>query len=214
MFSQAPKELAPTEDQGVIFGIVDTPVELDARPAHAVHPRGEPDGRCRSRSRSSPSRSPSRTAASGASVLQAVGGARANGVRDPPGGAGRGRGDPRHPDVPDPAAGAARRRHSSRSSSSSPRPPRAPRSWSFAQKLQEKATASGMFAFPPLIDVKIDQPAVGDRDRSREGGRAGARPPDGRRRTSVGARAATTSTASASAAAATRSSRSSCAPSG
>ncbi len=28
----------------------------------------------------------------------------------------------------------------------------------FAQKLQEKATASGMFAFPPLIDVKIDQP--------------------------------------------------------
>ena len=28
----------------------------------------------------------------------------------------------------------------------------------FAQKLQEKATQSGMFAFPPLIDVKIDQP--------------------------------------------------------
>ncbi len=28
----------------------------------------------------------------------------------------------------------------------------------FAQKLQEKAAASGMFAFPPLIDVKIDQP--------------------------------------------------------
>jgi multidrug efflux pump len=28
----------------------------------------------------------------------------------------------------------------------------------FAQKLQEKATASGMFAFPPLIDVKFDQP--------------------------------------------------------
>jgi multidrug efflux pump len=30
---------------------------------------------------------------------------------------------------------------------------------SFAQKLQEKATASGLFAFPPLIDVKIDQPS-------------------------------------------------------
>jgi multidrug efflux pump len=29
----------------------------------------------------------------------------------------------------------------------------------FAQKLQEKAMASGMFAFPPLIDVKIDQPS-------------------------------------------------------
>jgi multidrug efflux pump len=28
----------------------------------------------------------------------------------------------------------------------------------FAQKLQEKAAKSGMFAFPPLIDVKIDQP--------------------------------------------------------
>ncbi|WP_242336770.1 MULTISPECIES: efflux RND transporter permease subunit [Anaeromyxobacter] len=30
----------------------------------------------------------------------------------------------------------------------------------FAKKLQEKATASGMFAFPPLIDVKIDQPST------------------------------------------------------
>jgi multidrug efflux pump len=28
----------------------------------------------------------------------------------------------------------------------------------FVQQLQEKATKSGMFAFPPLIDVKIDQP--------------------------------------------------------
>ncbi|MFL5299000.1 MAG: efflux RND transporter permease subunit [Anaeromyxobacteraceae bacterium] len=28
----------------------------------------------------------------------------------------------------------------------------------FAQKLQEKAAKSGIFAFPPLIDVKIDQP--------------------------------------------------------
>ncbi len=30
----------------------------------------------------------------------------------------------------------------------------------FATQLQEKATTSGMFAFPPLIDVKIDQPQV------------------------------------------------------
>jgi multidrug efflux pump len=29
----------------------------------------------------------------------------------------------------------------------------------FAQRLQEKATESGMFAFPPLIDVKLDQPS-------------------------------------------------------
>ncbi|WP_404369305.1 efflux RND transporter permease subunit [Corallococcus coralloides] len=28
----------------------------------------------------------------------------------------------------------------------------------FAQQLQEKATQSGMFAFPPIIDVKLDQP--------------------------------------------------------
>jgi multidrug efflux pump len=28
----------------------------------------------------------------------------------------------------------------------------------FATKLQEKAATSGMFAFPPLIDVKVDQP--------------------------------------------------------
>jgi multidrug efflux pump len=29
----------------------------------------------------------------------------------------------------------------------------------FAQKIQEKAVQSGMFAFPPLIDVKLDQPS-------------------------------------------------------
>ncbi|ABS25233.1 efflux RND transporter permease subunit [Anaeromyxobacter sp. Fw109-5] len=29
----------------------------------------------------------------------------------------------------------------------------------FAKQLQERATASGMFAFPPLIDVKLDQPS-------------------------------------------------------
>ena len=38
----------------------------------------------------------------------------------------------------------------------------------FAQKIQQKAMASGMFYFPPLIDVKIDQPQtefVIDRDK-------------------------------------------------
>jgi multidrug efflux pump len=38
----------------------------------------------------------------------------------------------------------------------------------FAQTLQGKATQSGMFAFPPLIDTKIDQPQaeiVLDRDK-------------------------------------------------
>ena len=45
----------------------------------------------------------------------------------------------------------------SRSSSCSLRPP-SREILGFAQKLQAKATASGLFAFPPLIDVKIDQP--------------------------------------------------------
>jgi len=38
----------------------------------------------------------------------------------------------------------------------------------FANKLQERAAKSGMFAFPPLIDVKVDQPeseVVIDRER-------------------------------------------------
>jgi multidrug efflux pump len=41
----------------------------------------------------------------------------------------------------------------------------------FARQLQERATKSGMFAFPPLIDVKVDQPEtelVIDRDKVAE----------------------------------------------
>jgi multidrug efflux pump len=41
----------------------------------------------------------------------------------------------------------------------------------FAQKLQQKAATSGIFAFPPLIDTKIDQPqseVVIDRDKAAE----------------------------------------------
>ncbi len=41
----------------------------------------------------------------------------------------------------------------------------------FAQQLQEKAAGSGMFAFPPIVDVKIDQPEseiVIDRDKVAE----------------------------------------------
>src|SRR5690606_182030 len=30
----------------------------------------------------------------------------------------------------------------------------------FAQQLQQKAATNGMFAFPPIIDTKIDQPQV------------------------------------------------------
>ncbi len=42
---------------------------------------------------------------------------------------------------------------------------------SFVQKIQEKATQSGLFAFPPLIDVKLDQPEAQlelDRDKVAE----------------------------------------------
>src|SRR5207248_6925196 len=41
----------------------------------------------------------------------------------------------------------------------------------FAQKLQQKAATSGIFAFPPLIDTKIDQPQseiVIDREKAAE----------------------------------------------
>ncbi|MFA6283076.1 MAG: efflux RND transporter permease subunit [Desulfurivibrionaceae bacterium] len=43
-----------------------------------------------------------------------------------------------------------------------------PRILEFAQQIQQKAAASGMFAFPPVIDVKIDQPQaefIIDRDK-------------------------------------------------
>ena len=157
MFSQAPKELAPTEDQGYIFGILDTPSNSTLDQLAPLHPRGEQDGDVDPGvGLHIPDHLPERRLLG--CRLQAVGGARANGVRDPPGGPGRGRGDPRHQGVPDP-------------------PPALPGGGqfpvefviastaesaevlSFAQKLQEKATASGMFAFPPLIDVKIDQPS-------------------------------------------------------
>ncbi len=47
----------------------------------------------------------------------------------------------------------------------------APEILAFVQQLQEKATQSGMFAFPPIVDVKIDQPESQieiDRDRVAE----------------------------------------------
>ena len=34
----------------------------------------------------------------------------------------------------------------------------------FAQKLQQKCATNGMFAFPPQIDTKVDQPEVGTGD--------------------------------------------------
>ena len=123
VLTQAPKELAPTEDQGYIFGILDTPSNSTLDQLAPLHPRGEQDGDVRSRSRTSRSRSPSRTEASGV-PSSSRGRAPANGVRDPPGGQAE-VADPHAQAVPDPPRrfpAAA----SSRSSSSSPRPPSCP----------------------------------------------------------------------------------------
>ena len=81
---------------------------------------------------------------------------------------------PRHPDVAGPAAGAAGRR---------PVPGRVRHrldrragaaSWSSRGSSSRRPLQSGMFAFPPIIDVKIDQPQSEIVHRSRQGGRARA----------------------------------------
>ena len=84
----------------------------------------------------------------------------------------------------------------------------------FARQLQEKAAQSGMFAFPPLIDVKLDQPQseiVLDRDKVAA---LGLSPPGGGAGPGARRWAATSSTASRWPGAATRSSPSCCAPTG
>ena len=43
MYMFSPKELAPNEDQGVVFGAIDVPRQRDARAAHALH-RGQVNG--------------------------------------------------------------------------------------------------------------------------------------------------------------------------
>ena len=211
MFAQSPKELAPTEDQGVIFGVVNTPANstLDqvtfstrerephghADPGGGLHlPDHLPDRRLLGRRPQALGRAqalrPSRSCPRCRSGW-------------PPSPASRpSRSCPRRCPAAD----------SSRWSSSSPRPPRPRRSSASRQQLQQKAATSGMFAFPPLIDVKIDQPESRDRASTATrwpssastsqtvGAGSGARP-----------WAATSSTASASPGAATRSFRSCCA---
>ena len=75
-----------------------------------------------------------------------------------------------------------------------------------------EAMKSGQFAFPPIIDVQIDQAEDRDRHRPRQGRVDGPQHAAGRRRPRRRCSAATSSTASTSTGAATRSSRRSSAP--
>jgi multidrug efflux pump len=158
MFSQAPKELAPTEDQGVIFGIVDTPSNstLDqlgpsAREVNRTVmsiPEAEftfqntfPNGGFWGVGLK-PWEERARTAAKILPEVQArvaaIPGVRTFPILPPalPGGG----------NFPVELVIASTAESSE--------------ILGFAQKLQERAVASGMFAFPPLIDVKIDQPST------------------------------------------------------
>jgi multidrug efflux pump len=156
MFTQAPKELAPTEDQGVIFGVVNTPAnstldqvmqstrvvnkELMSIPEsrftfQITLPSGgfwgvgmKPwDERQRSTARILPEVG---------AKMAAIPGIQTFPILPPalPGGGG----------FPVEVVLASTAESSE--------------ILSFAQQIQQKAAQSGLFAFPPLIDVKIDQP--------------------------------------------------------
>jgi multidrug efflux pump len=169
MFTQSPKELAPTEDQGVIFGIVDTPANstLDqVMPyTHEVNrtvmqmPEGKftfqitfPNGgfwglalkpwddRTRNAFQILPEVQGRVSAITGVQTFPILPPALPGGGSFP---------------VEIVLASTAE----------------ASEILSFAQQLQLKAMQSQMFAFPPLIDVKIDQPQseiVVDRDKVAE----------------------------------------------
>ncbi len=156
MFSQAPKELAPAEDQGVIFGVVNTPsnstLDQVTQSTRAINRTvftipesaftfqiSQPGGgfwgvglkRWSERQRSAFKILPEVQAKVGV-----IPGVQTFAVVPPalPGGGGF--------PVEVILASTAESQEI----------------LGFAQKLQEKAARSGMFAFPPQIDVKIDQP--------------------------------------------------------
>jgi multidrug efflux pump len=156
MFVQAPRELAPTEDQGVIFGIVDTP-------ANSTLDQVLPSAREVNRTVLAVPE-----AAFTFQITLASGGFWGMGLK-PWEQRGRTAGEI----LPEVMAGV----------SAIPGvrtfpilPPALPGGGQFpveiviastaeagellgfAEQLQQKAAASGMFAFPPLVDVKIDQP--------------------------------------------------------
>jgi multidrug efflux pump len=169
MFTQAPKELAPTEDQGVIFGVVNTPAnstieqvtrftrvvndELQTIPEtkftfQVTFPAGgfwgdglKPwDERKRSSAQILPEVQAKLAAIPGIQTFAILPPALPGGGTFP---------------VEFIIASTAENTEI----------------LDFARKIQEKAAQSGMFAFPPLIDTKIDQPQseiVIDRDKVAE----------------------------------------------
>ena len=166
MFKMSPGELAPSEDQGIIFGIVDAPanatVEETARYAAAANDIyfGEPEtdfsfqltqassgfSGMRLKSWSERERTPNEILPGLSAKLEKIPGISVRAVTPPalPGGG----------NFPVEFILA---------STAEPE-----QILEIARQLQEKAAASGMFAFPPIIDTKIDQPQaeiVIDRDK-------------------------------------------------
>jgi multidrug efflux pump len=169
MFMQSPKELAPTEDQGVVFGILNTPsnstIDQVTVSTRAINEQLEtlpetnftfqitfPNGGFwgaglvpwTERARSAAEVLPEVTA-----KVAAIPGVQSFPILPPalPGGG----------NFPVELVVASTAETSD--------------ILGFVQQLQQKATESGMFAFPPLIDVKIDQPEaeiVIDRDKVAE----------------------------------------------
>jgi len=169
MFSQSPKELAPAEDQGIIFGVVNTPsnatLEQVAQSTRAINQAVMPipetqftfqitnpgggfwgdglkpwDQRKRSAAQILPEVSAKVGAVPGVQSFAIVPPALPGGGNFP---------------VEFIIASTAE----------------ASQILEFAKKLQEKAAKSGIFAFPPLLDTKIDQPQseiVIDRDKVAE----------------------------------------------
>ena len=169
MFAQSPKELAPAEDQGIIFGVVNTPsnstLEQVAQSTRAINQAVMPipetqftfqitnpgggfwgdglkpwDQRKRSAAQILPEVSAKVGAVPGVQSFAIVPPALPGGGNFP---------------VEFILASTAE----------------ASQILEFAKKLQEKAAQSGMFAFPPLLDTKIDQPQseiVIDRDKVAE----------------------------------------------
>jgi len=166
MFRLSSSELAPSEDQGVIFGIVEAPanatVEETARYAEAANEifMGEPETEftfqltqpssgfsgMRLKSWSERERTPNEILPALSSKLEKIPGISVRAVTPPalPGGG----------NFPVEFVIA---------STAEPQ-----QILEIARALQQKAAASGIFAFPPIIDTKIDQPEaefVIDRDK-------------------------------------------------
>ena len=215
MYMFSPKELAPNEDQGVVFGAIDVPANATLEQLTPYTEQVEPHLRDRRPSSITASRSRFPTGGFGGMLVKPWEERKRSifPIQDELAGKlAKITGDPR---AGVPAVGAAERRLlpgrvrdrvDGRARRDPPLRPAARR---------RRPSKSGQFAFPPIIDVRIDQAEDArsslDRDKVASMGltmqQVGAR---SRRRCS----AATSSTASTSTAAATRSSRRSSAPAG